>query len=149
MYLTVGLAALLVFAGVKILAGAVHVEIPVALSLAVIVLILGTAIAASLIATHPRRRDIAMPVLRISSGLALGTVELAFFVLAAGIRDGAPWVGPFATAVVAAGVVAAFGAVVLAVRRASERRPTAFALPIAIGGVLAALLALALFIALD
>ncbi len=54
-YLKAGLAALLVFAGMKILVGAIHVEIPIALSLGVIVAILGTAIAASWVATHPDR----------------------------------------------------------------------------------------------
>lgn len=50
-YLKLGLAALLVFAGVKILAADIY-KIPIALSLTVIVLILGIAIAASLIATR-------------------------------------------------------------------------------------------------
>ena len=55
-YLKVGLAALLVFAGVKILVSGFY-KIPIALSLGVIVLILGTAIGVSLIATHPRRDE--------------------------------------------------------------------------------------------
>ena len=50
-YLKLGLAALLVFAGVKILVADLY-KIPIALSLTVIVLILGIAIAASLIATR-------------------------------------------------------------------------------------------------
>jgi tellurite resistance protein TerC len=52
-YLKTGLAALLVFAGAKILLGAVHVEIPIAVSLGVIAAILGSAIVASWIATRP------------------------------------------------------------------------------------------------
>ncbi len=51
-YLKTGLAALLVFAGGKILLGAVHVEIPIVVSLGVIVAILGSAIVASWVATH-------------------------------------------------------------------------------------------------
>ncbi len=60
-YLKTGLAALLVFAGAKILVGAV-VKVPIGLSLAVIVLILGTAIGASLVATHPRRAELRAPL---------------------------------------------------------------------------------------
>ena len=60
-YLKTGLAALLVFAGAKILVGAV-VKVPIGLSLAVIVLILGTAIGASLLATHPRRAELRAPL---------------------------------------------------------------------------------------
>ena len=92
-YLKHGLAALLVFAGVKILVDLVHIEIPIWLSLTVIVLILGTAIAVSLIATHPRRRDLAMPLVRIVSGVALGLAALAVFAMAAIARDGT-WLTP-------------------------------------------------------
>jgi tellurite resistance protein TerC len=54
-YLKTGLAALLVFAGVKILLGAVHVEVPIAASLGAIVAILGTVIVASMVATRSGR----------------------------------------------------------------------------------------------
>jgi len=57
-YLKVGLAALLVFAGVKILASSIY-PIPIAVSLGVIVLILAIAIVASLVATHPARGRLA------------------------------------------------------------------------------------------
>jgi tellurite resistance protein TerC len=80
-YLKAGLAALLVFAGAKILVSSVA-EIPIALSLTAIVLILGTSIVASLAATHPRWADTRsrvigasrawVPVLRIGLGVALG-----------------------------------------------------------------------------
>jgi tellurite resistance protein TerC len=70
-YLKTGLAALLVFAGVKILVSSVY-KIPIWLSLVVIVLILGTAIVASLIATHPRRAE---P--RTSLGRVLATAGIA------------------------------------------------------------------------
>lgn len=56
-YLKVGLAALLVFAGAKILLGSV-VKIPIALSLGAIVAILAVAIVASIVATHPRRSEL-------------------------------------------------------------------------------------------
>ena len=69
-YLKIGLAALLVFAGAKILVGSVY-EIPIALSLAVIVLILGAAIVASLVATHPNRAALVPPLARIAGGTAL------------------------------------------------------------------------------
>ena len=54
-YLKTGLAALLVFAGAKILGGLVNVDIPIALSLGVIVGILAVAIGASIISTSPNR----------------------------------------------------------------------------------------------
>ena len=58
-YLKPGLAALLIFAGSKILlAEIVHVHIPIPLSLAIIVGILGAAIGASLLADRrEQRRD--------------------------------------------------------------------------------------------
>jgi len=78
-YLKTGLAALLVFAGVKILAGLVHVEIPIAVSLAVIVGILGSAIVASLVATHPDRDRL---VRRLAGGGAIAvTVALVLAVV--------------------------------------------------------------------
>ena len=54
-YLKVGLAALLVFAGGKILASGVGVKLPIAVSLGTIVAILAAAIVASLIATRSPR----------------------------------------------------------------------------------------------
>jgi tellurite resistance protein TerC len=66
-YLKTGLAALLVFAGVKILLGAIHVEIPIAVSLGVIVAILGSAVVASWVATHADRR---LAVRRVVAGVA-------------------------------------------------------------------------------
>ena len=56
-YLKLGLAALLVFAGFKILIGSVY-KIPIAASLSIIVAILAIAIVASLVATHPRRSEL-------------------------------------------------------------------------------------------
>jgi tellurite resistance protein TerC len=86
-YLKVGLAALLVFAGAKILVGTVY-EIPVAISLAVIVVILGTTAGASLLATDPRRSALRGPLLRIAAGVGLGFAALGFFGFAATVRDG-------------------------------------------------------------
>ena len=95
-YLKTGLAALLVFAGAKILLGLVHAEIPIAMSLAVIVLILATAIGASLVATHPRREELVMALVRIGSGVLMGLAAVGFFVVAAAVRDGVPWALPVA-----------------------------------------------------
>jgi tellurite resistance protein TerC len=88
-YLKTGLAVLLVFAGVKILASG-FVEIPISVALLVIVVVLGTAIGASLVATHPRKEEVVMPLVRIISGIALGLGALALFVGAAALRDGQP-----------------------------------------------------------
>ncbi len=85
-YLKVGLAALLSFAGVKILASSV-VDIPIALSLAIIVGILATAIVASLIATHPDRRSLVAPTLRIAGGTAMGMGMVGVIAIVAGARD--------------------------------------------------------------
>ena len=74
-HLKTGLAALLVFAGVKILLGVIHVELPVALSLGVIVAILGSAIVASWVATHPDR-DRAMRRATAAGALAVTVVLL-------------------------------------------------------------------------
>jgi tellurite resistance protein TerC len=81
-YLKVGLAALLVFAGAKILAGAVGIQIPIVISLATIALILGTAIVASLIATSPRRKHLEAPLARVASGVLLGLIALLALILA-------------------------------------------------------------------
>lgn len=110
-YLKIGLAALLVFAGAKILVGSVY-EVPIALSLAIIVLILGTAIAASLVATHPNRGALVAPLARIAAGIALGMGALGFVALAAAARDGASWLPSIAAGmiVVGAGAIASAGA---------------------------------------
>ena len=89
-YLRVGLAALLVFAGAKILLAAVY-DIPIAASLAVIAAILGTTIVASLIATHPQRGRIVAGLKRVAFGTGLGVLTLGFFTVAASVRDGAGW----------------------------------------------------------
>jgi tellurite resistance protein TerC len=115
-YLKIGLAALLVFAGAKILVGSVY-EIPIALSLAVIVLILGTAIGASLVATYPNRAALVGPLARIAGGAALGMGSLGLVALAAAARDGAPWMPSLATGVIVAGAGAAGSAGVLGLRR--------------------------------
>ena len=70
-YLKTGLAALLVFAGMKILLGAVHVEIPIAASLGVIVAILGSAVVASWVATHPDRRLAMRRAVTVAAGVGL------------------------------------------------------------------------------
>ena len=106
-YLKTGLAALLVFAGVKILLGLVDAEIPIAMSLAVIVLILATAIGASLVATHQRREELVMALVRIGSGVVMGLAAVGFFVVAAAVRDGAPWGLPLAVVALLVGSVVA------------------------------------------
>jgi tellurite resistance protein TerC len=111
-YLKTGLAILLVFAGVKILTSG-FIEIPIGVALLVIVVVLGTAIGASLVATHPRKEEVAMPLVRILSGTALGLGALALFVGAAALRDGQPLLlelevlllGGIALAILVAGAV--------------------------------------------
>ena len=83
-YLKSGLAALLVFAGVKILLGVVHVEIPIVVSLAVIVAILGTAVVASWVATHPDR-DRALR--RVVAGGAVASLATLLLVAALAVLD--------------------------------------------------------------
>ena len=123
-HLQIGLAALLVFAGVKILAGLVGVEVPIVLSLAVIVTILATSIAASLIATHPRRKEIVMPIIRVLSGLALGLAAVAFFIVTASAATDAPWVGPVVGGTLIAGSLTALGAGLWALSRRNGPTPT-------------------------
>ncbi|HEX6868366.1 MAG TPA: hypothetical protein VF119_06155, partial [Candidatus Limnocylindrales bacterium] len=74
-----------------------------------------TSIAASLIATHPRRKEVAMPVIRVLSGLAFGAVALALFAVAAGAANDAPWVGPVVAVVLIVGPAIALAAGILAV----------------------------------
>jgi tellurite resistance protein TerC len=149
-YLKVGLAALLVFAGVKILAGAIHVEIPIAVSLGVIVAILGTAIVASLVATDPRRKEVVAPLVRIASGVVLGLAALGVFAIAAALRDaGLSWLVIDATLLAVAGILAV---VALIVRWRSPARSSPGRSWLGRGSMSAAavaLLAVALFIVLD
>ena len=86
-YLKLGLAVLLVFAGVKILVSGV-IDIPIGVALLVIVVVLGTAIGASLVATHPRKEEIAMPLVRNHLRHRPGLGALALFAGAAAFRDG-------------------------------------------------------------
>jgi tellurite resistance protein TerC len=119
-YLKTGLAALLVFAGAKILVGAV-VKVPIVVSLSVIVLILGTAVVASLVATHPRRAELWAPLLRVATGTALGMAATSLFVLAAAVRDGVTlpvvalplWLAVDVVILAGASVVVAIGILVL------------------------------------
>lgn len=115
-YLKLGLAALLVFAGAKILVSGWY-KIPIAASLSMIVLILGTSIAASLIATHPRRRELAVPLVRIASGVALGLAGLGAFVVAAALREGQTWPAWLGAFALLAGSAVGVGAGVVGLRR--------------------------------
>ncbi len=118
-YLKIGLAALLVFAGVKILISDIY-HMPVEVSLLVIVVILGTAIGASLIATHPRRSEFRDPAIRVASGLALGLVAVAILAVPVALRDaGAAWVALDIAVVAGGAAVVALGWAAL--RRASAR----------------------------
>jgi tellurite resistance protein TerC len=145
-YLKLGLAALLVFAGLKILAGVVHIDIPILLSLSMIVLILATSIVASLIATHPRKEEIAMPVVRVISGMAFGLVALGVFALAGGAAMGQPWVGPVVgvTLVSGAGIALASGLAALTRGAGSRRTETIIRIGVAalLGTAVVAVLAL-------
>ena len=153
-YLKTGLAALLVFAGAKILVGAV-VKVPIGLSLAVIVLILGTAIGASLVATHPRRTELLAllraPLLRVATGTALGMAATSLFVLAAAVRDGVTlpvalplWLAVDVVILAGASVVVAIGIPVLRRLRARSAVVRAWG---AMG--IALLLVVGVFIVLD
>ncbi len=100
-YLKLGLSALLVFAGLKILVSSVY-KIPIAVSLTVIVTILAVAIVGSLIATHPRRRELVEPAVRIAAGLLFGFASLGYFVYLMAARDGAEWTSPIGVALLLA-----------------------------------------------
>ncbi len=89
-YLKVGLSALLVFAGAKILIGSVY-KIPIAVSLTIIVGILAVSVVSSLVATHPRRDALRAPAIRIGTGVVLGLAAIGYFVMLAAVRDGASW----------------------------------------------------------
>jgi tellurite resistance protein TerC len=103
-YLKLGLAALLVFAGGKILVSGVY-HMPTAGSLAVIVCILAVSILASIIATHPRRDALILPAIRIGSGIALGLLGLGIVVVAAAARRGEDWLAWLVTAALIATAV--------------------------------------------
>lgn len=77
------------------------------MSLAVIVLILTTAIGASLVATHPRREELVMALVRIGSGVVMGLAAVGLFMVAAAVRDGAPWGLPLAFVALLVGAVVA------------------------------------------
>lgn len=105
-YLKLGLSALLVFAGAKILVGSIY-KIPIGASLAIIIGILAISVAASLIATHPRRSELLAPVLRVASGVAFGLAGLTLLIFAGAVRAGAAWPGPVAvTFLVGSGALA-------------------------------------------
>ena len=147
-YLKVGLAALLVFAGAKILTSSI-LPIPIAVSLGVIALILGTAIAASLIATHPERGRlngrVGWSVLRVSSGVLLGVGTLAVFGLMAVFRDAdAGWLLLDAAVLSAVVVVVLLGSTQL---RRVRAQPAVRRAWVTLGA--ATLLVLALFFSLD
>lgn len=89
-YLKLGLAALLVFAGGKILLSGVY-HMPTVVSLAVIVAILGVSILASIVATHPRRDALLLPLIRVGSGIALGLLSLGIMAMAVAARQGEEW----------------------------------------------------------
>jgi tellurite resistance protein TerC len=143
-YLKIGLAALLVFAGLKILVGSV-MHVPTDVSLGVIVTILATAIIASLIASHPRRDELRMPLIRIASGITFGVAAVAILAAAAAVRDD----GPIWIVIDVAVVLAVVGALVLgfAGLRQARARPALVRGWATLGALV--LLILALFIALD
>jgi tellurite resistance protein TerC len=147
-YLKIGLAALLVFAGAKILTSSI-IDIPIAVSLGVIALILGTAIAASLIATHPERGRLngraIWSVVRIAAGVLLGLGTVAAFGLMALLRDAdAGWLVMDAAVLSAAAVGVLLGFVLLQRVRAQPAVARAW---VTLGA--ATLLVLALFLGLD
>ena len=148
-YLKVGLAALLVFAGAKILVGPIY-HVPIALSLGIIILILGTAVVASIVSTHPRRAELrtsraSAAVVRIASGVLLGTAAISLFIGIAVLRDnGALWVALDLAVLTVAGATVIVGFVALRQIRARSALIRGWA---TVG--VAILLLLALFIALD
>ena len=77
------------------------------MSLAVIVLILATAIGASLVATHPRREELAMALIRIGSGVVMGLAAVGLFVAAAAVSDGVSWGPPLVVVALLVGSVVA------------------------------------------
>jgi tellurite resistance protein TerC len=147
-YVKLGLAALLVFAGVKILTSSIY-PIPIVVSLGVIVLILTIAIAASLVATHPTRGRLEGRVpwaaLRVSSGVVLGIAVVGLLAGMAAVRDAdAGWLVLDVAVIAAATVTVALGYLRLEALRARPAVARAWA---TVGA--AVLLVLALFISLD
>jgi tellurite resistance protein TerC len=143
-YLKVGLAALLTFAGVKILISDIY-HLPIALSLGIIVAILGTSIVASIIATHPRREAMRGPATRIIAGTGMGLAAVALFIGLAFLRDtGAWWLALEGLLIVAAVGLVAAGYMVLREAHARTSFVRAWA---TLGG--AVLLLVALVIGLD
>jgi hypothetical protein len=126
-----------VFAGVKILVGSVF-EIPISASLAVIVLILGTAIVASIVSTHPRRGELREPALRVAAGAGLGLVALVPFAL--GVAAGADdrWWVALGLAAIVAGAIVAVWAGVAGLQRGVARSPSMAAIRIGSGVLLGA-----------
>lgn len=113
-YLKAALAALLVFAGAKILVAPIY-EVPIAASLGVIVAILAFATAASLWPSVARWTSLRAPLARICAGVVMGLAAVACVVIAVSVRDGATWLGPLVAAVLVTGS----GVVVAAVIRGS------------------------------
>jgi tellurite resistance protein TerC len=143
-YLKVGLAALLTFAGVKILISDIF-HMPIWLSLGIIVAILGTAIVASMIATSPHRDALRGPVTRIAAGTGMGLAAVALFVGLAALRDtGLWWLALEALLVVAAAGLVFAGFMVL---REAHARSALVRAWVTLGG--AVLLLVALVIGLD
>ena len=147
-YLKLGLAALLVFAGVKILTSSIY-PIPIAVSLGVIVLILAIAIVASLIATHPARGRlqgrVPSAMVRVTAGVAFGIAGVGALAGMAALRDsGAGWLVLDLAVIAAATVTVAQGYLRL---RALRARPAVARAWVTVGAAI--LLVLALFIGLD
>jgi tellurite resistance protein TerC len=143
-YLKVGLAALLTFAGVKILISDIY-HMPIWLSLGIIVAILGTAIVASIISTSPHREALRGPIARIAAGTGMGLAAVALFVGLAALRDtGLWWLALEALLVVAAAGLVFAGFMVL---REAHARSALVRAWVTLGG--AVLLLVALVIGLD
>ena len=152
-YLKVGLAALLVFAGGKILIKPVY-DIPIAVSLVVIGAILATAIVVSLVATRARpvvgmdrgrRSAILWSAARIGLGVSLGVGATVLLCGVVVLRDaGALWLAAEIGIVATAAAALILGAFALRHLHARSATVRGWAL---VGS--AALLLLALFFALD
>ena len=143
-YLKVGLAALLTFAGVKLLLSDVY-HMPVEVSLGIIVAILGGAIAASIVATSPRRHAMREPATRIAAGTAMGLAAIALFVGLAFLRDTGAWFLALEVLVVVAATALVFAG--LMVLREAHARSALVRAWVTLGA--ATLLLIALVIGLD
>jgi tellurite resistance protein TerC len=143
-YLKVGLAALLTFAGIKILISDIY-HMPIALSLGIIVAILGISIAASIYATHPRREAMRGPIARVAAGTGMGMAAISLFLGLAVLRDtGMWWFALEALLVVAAAALVVAGFMVL---REAHARSALMRAWVTLGA--AVLLLVALVIGLD